>query len=70
LKKLPFYASILCFSLALIPTVQAKQTFTITQGKPEIKRVDIGVTGMSVGDLFGFEAPLQLKMEKWVGFME
>jgi hypothetical protein len=57
MKKFPFYTALLCLSLALIPTAQAKQTFTITQGKPEIKRVDIGVTGMSVGDLFGFEAP-------------
>lgn len=57
MKKFPLYAAIMCLSLALAPTAQAKQTFTITQGKPEIKRVDIGATGMSVGDLFGFEAP-------------
>lgn len=57
MKKFSFYAALFCFSLALISTAQAKQTFTITQGKPEIQRVDIGVTGMSVGDLFAFEAP-------------
>jgi hypothetical protein len=57
MKKFPLYAALIWLSLVLVPTAQAKQTFTITQGKPEITRVDIGVTGMSVGDLFGFEAP-------------
>ncbi len=61
MKKFPIYAAIMCLSLVLVPAAQAKQTFTITQGKPEIKHVDIGVTGMSVGDLFGFEAPFTTK---------
>lgn len=61
MKKLSFYTGIACFSFLLALNAQAKQTFTITQGKPEIKRVDIGPTGMSVGDLFGFEAPFTTK---------
>jgi len=61
MKKISFYTAFICLSLALASTAQAKQTFTITQGKPEIQRVDIGVTGMSVGDLFAFEAPFTSK---------
>jgi hypothetical protein len=61
MKKFPLYVTIIWLSLILVPAAQAKQTFTITQGKPEIRHVDIGVTGMSVGDLFGFEAPFTTK---------
>ena len=57
MKKFPLYAALIWLCLVLVPTAQGKQTFTITHGKPEITRVDIGVPGMSVGDLFGFEAP-------------
>jgi hypothetical protein len=70
MKKFPLYAALMWLSLALAPTAQAKQTFTITQGKPEIRHVDIGATGMSVGDLFGFEAPFTTQDGKKVGFME
>jgi len=61
MKKFPLYAALIWLCLALVPTAHAKQTFTISQGKPEIKRVDIGATGVSVGDLFGFEAPFTTK---------
>jgi hypothetical protein len=61
MKKSSFYAAIMFLSLVLVPTAHAKQTFTITQGKPQIERIDIGVPGMSVGDLFGYEAPFTTK---------
>ena len=61
MKKFPFYATIIYFALVLGSFAQAKQTFTITQGKPEINHVDVGTTGMSVGDSYVFEAPFTTK---------
>ena len=61
MKKFPFYAAIIYLSLVLGSSAQAKQTFTITQGKPEINHVDVGTTGMSVGDSYVFEAPFTTK---------
>lgn len=61
MKKICFYAAIACMSLTLATTTQAKQTFTITQVKPEIQHIDIGTPGMSVGDILAFEAPFTTK---------
>ncbi len=61
MNKLHFYLNIACLSLALIPIAQAKQTFTIVQSKPEIQHIDIGSTGMSIGDILAFEAPFKTK---------
>lgn len=60
-KKISFYAAIACLSLALASNAQAKQTFTITQGKPEIQHIDIGSKGLSIGDILAFEAPFATK---------
>ncbi len=63
MKKLPFYAAIIYLSLVSVlgSSAQAKQIFTITQGKPEINHVDVGTTGMSVGDSYVFEASFTTK---------
>ena len=56
MKKIAFYAAAACLSLTLASTAQAKQTFTITQSKPEIQHIDIGTKGISIGDILAFEA--------------
>lgn len=64
MKNVPLYAAIACLSLTFTAAAQAKQTFTITQSKPEIQHIDIGTTGMSIGDILAFEAPFKTKEGK------
>lgn len=64
MNKLNVYFAIACLSLGLISATYAKQTFTIIQNKPEIQHIDIGTTGMSIGDILSFEAHFKNKDEK------
>lgn len=57
MSKISLYVGAASLLIALTSTVQAKQTFTITQSKPEIQHIDIGTPGMSIGDILAFEAP-------------
>jgi len=56
MKKFHFFAAIACVSFTLVAAANAKQTFTITQSKPDIQHVDVGAAGMSIGDVLAFEA--------------
>ena len=47
-------AAFLC--LALLPIVQAAETFKITQAAPNLSYIDLGTSGTSQGDLLAFEA--------------
>lgn len=57
MKKNRFFAAAACLLLTIAANAQAKQTFTITQSKPDIQHIDIGTPGMSIGDILAFEAP-------------
>lgn len=61
MKKINACLAIASLSLALITSAHAKQTFTIIQSKPEIQHIDIGTSGMSIGDILSFEAPFKTK---------
>lgn len=64
MKNITFYAAVACLSLTFAAAAQAKQTFTITQSKPEIQHIDIGTPGMSIGDILAFEAIFKTKEGK------
>ena len=59
MKIIPVFTALGCLSFALTSIAEAKQTFTITQNKPDIQHVDVGTTGMSIGDVLAFEAPFE-----------
>lgn len=61
MNKLHFYSAIACLLITFTNHSHAKQTFTITQNKPEIQHIDIGSAGMSIGDILAFEAPFKTK---------
>ena len=56
-----FYSAIAALFLSVSSVSQAKQSFTLSQSKPEIQHIDIGTAGMSLGDILVFEADFTSK---------
>ena len=56
-----FYSAIADLFLSVSSVSQAKQSFTLSQSKPEIQHIDIGTAGMSLGDILVFEADFTSK---------
>lgn len=61
MKNILSHITIAAFLLSFSFTIEAKQTFTIYQDKPDIQHIDLGTPGMSLGDVLAFEASFATK---------